>query len=87
MLVARKLFRVQGFPDSYVIDPVYNGKPLSKTRQIQMCGNSVCPQIVEALVGANLAVESGAVREVPGAFLQDGQKCKVRARKPGKFRS
>ena len=64
MLVARELFRAQGFPDSYVIDPVYNGKPLSKTRQIQMCGNSVCPQVVEALVRANLAVESGAVREV-----------------------
>ena len=31
MLAPRKLFCAQGFPDGYVIDPVYNGKPLTKT--------------------------------------------------------
>lgn len=56
MLSPRELFRAQGFPDSYVIDcarPV-DGKPLTKTSQVRMCGNSVCPPIAEALVRANL---------------------------------
>lgn len=54
MLTPRELFRAQGFPDSYIINPVYNGKPLTKTAQIRMCGNSVCPPLAEALVRANL---------------------------------
>jgi hypothetical protein len=28
MLSARELFRAQGSPDAYVIDPIFNGKPL-----------------------------------------------------------
>ena len=55
MLQARELFRAQGFPDDYVIDPVHAGKPLTKTSQIDMCGNSVPPGSAEALVRANLA--------------------------------
>lgn len=55
MLSPRELFRAQGFPDSYVIAPDYNGKPLTKTAQVRMCGNSVCPDIASALVEANLA--------------------------------
>ena len=53
MLQPRELFRAQGFPDSYVINPDYNGKPLPKTAQVRACGNSVCPQLAEALVRAN----------------------------------
>lgn len=53
MLSARELFRAQGFPDSYVIAPVVNGKPLTKTAQVRMCGNSVCPPIAAAMVRAN----------------------------------
>jgi DNA (cytosine-5)-methyltransferase 1 len=53
MLYARELFRGQGFPDSYVIDPVVDGKPLSATAQIKMCGNSVCPDLAAAIVRAN----------------------------------
>jgi len=55
MLAPRELFRAQGFPDSYIIDPVVSGKRLTKTAQIRMCGNSVCPQVAEALVRANFA--------------------------------
>jgi DNA (cytosine-5)-methyltransferase 1 len=55
MLHPRELFRAQGFPDSYVIDPEFNGKPLTKTAQIRMCGNSVCPPVAEAVVRANYA--------------------------------
>ncbi len=55
MLKPRELFRAQGFPDSYVIDPVFNGRRLPGTAQVRMCGNSVCPPVAEALVRANAA--------------------------------
>lgn len=57
MLQPRELFRAQGFPDSYVIAPEFNGKPLTKTAQVRMCGNSVCPNVAEALVDANYVNE------------------------------
>jgi DNA (cytosine-5)-methyltransferase 1 len=55
MLQPRELFRAQGFPDSHVIDPEYNGKPMTKTAQVKACGNSVCPPLAAALVKANFA--------------------------------
>ena len=58
MLWPRELFRAQGFPDSYIIDPPFNGKPMTKTAQIKMCGNSVCPQVAEAIVRANVGAET-----------------------------
>ena len=54
MLTPRELYRAQGFPEGYVIDPLFNGKPLPKTHQVRMCGNSVCPPVAEALVAANV---------------------------------
>jgi site-specific DNA-cytosine methylase len=61
MLSLRELYRAQGFPDSYVIDPVVErivrGKlvrgPLPKTDGTRMCGNSVSPYHAAAYVGAN----------------------------------
>ncbi|MCK9549299.1 DNA (cytosine-5-)-methyltransferase [Aquamicrobium sp.] len=53
MLTPRELFRAQGFPEDYKIDIDFNGKPLSKTAQIRMCGNSVCPPLAAALIKAN----------------------------------
>jgi DNA (cytosine-5)-methyltransferase 1 len=53
MLTPRELFRAQGFPDSYIIDRTADGTPISKTDQIRMCGNSVCPQVAAAIVAAN----------------------------------
>lgn len=53
MLQPRELFNAQGFPPDYIIDPLYNGKPLSKSAQVRMCGNSVCPPLAAALVKAN----------------------------------
>jgi DNA (cytosine-5)-methyltransferase 1 len=67
MLAPRELFRAQGFPDSYVIDPMLNGKPLTKTAQIRMCGNSVCPDVAEALVRANVARAGVVAAEPAGA--------------------
>lgn len=53
MLQPRELFRAQGFPDDYIIDPIFNGRRLSKKAQVRMAGNSVCPPIAAALVKAN----------------------------------
>jgi len=58
MLTPRELYRAQGFPDQYVIDPLVNGKPLTKTAQIRMCGNSVCPPAARAIVEANFGKAS-----------------------------
>ncbi|MDE2107070.1 MAG: DNA cytosine methyltransferase, partial [Patescibacteria group bacterium] len=53
MLTPRELYRCQGFPETYVIDPVVNGRRLQKDAQVRMVGNSVCPQMSEALARAN----------------------------------
>jgi DNA (cytosine-5)-methyltransferase 1 len=53
MLTPKELFSAQGFPDSYKIDIDYNGKKLTKTAQIRMCGNSVCPPLAKAIIQAN----------------------------------
>jgi DNA (cytosine-5)-methyltransferase 1 len=53
MLQPRELYRAQGFPDTYRIDHGADGKPLTKTAQVRMCGNSVCPPVARAIVGAN----------------------------------
>lgn len=58
MLQPRELYRAQGFPDSYIIDPTYNGKIISKAAQVRMCGNSVPPPFSRALVEANYTVTS-----------------------------
>lgn len=63
MLTPRELFRAQGFGDDYVIDRAWVVDPktgvtsevqLTKEQQIRMCGNSVCPQVLEAIVRANV---------------------------------
>jgi DNA (cytosine-5)-methyltransferase 1 len=54
MLQPRELFRAQGFSDSYIIgDDPDQGLVLTKTAQVRLCGNSVCPDNAEALVRAN----------------------------------
>lgn len=64
MLTPRELYRAQGFPDSYIIDgPGPTGKPLTKTAQVRMCGNSVCPPVAAAIVRANMVrAEASDVR-------------------------
>lgn len=54
MLSPRELFNAQGFPRDYRIDAEVDGKPITKTAQYRLCGNSVCPDVAEALVRANL---------------------------------
>lgn len=61
MLTPRELARAQGFPESYILDPItpqlirgkWVSKPLTKAAQIRMIGNSVCPDVAAALVSAN----------------------------------
>ncbi len=58
MLTPRELFNAQGFPRDYIIDliaPDRKGRrrPLPKTSQVRMCGNSVCPPMAEAIIRAN----------------------------------
>lgn len=58
MLTPRELFKAQGFPADYEIETGDFGgerRSLTKTAQVRMCGNSVCPPIAAALVGANCA--------------------------------
>ncbi len=55
MLAPRELFRAQGFPESYIIgDNPAQGLTLTKSSQVRMCGNSVCPPLSAALVRANI---------------------------------
>jgi DNA (cytosine-5)-methyltransferase 1 len=62
MLTPRELYRAQGFPESYIIDHGADGRPLTKTAQVRMCGNSVCPPLARAIVAANYA-EPAVMRE------------------------
>lgn len=59
MLTPRELFKAQGFPAEYEIETgVFDGgerRTLTRTAQVRMCGNSVCPPIAAALVRANCA--------------------------------
>jgi DNA (cytosine-5)-methyltransferase 1 len=63
MLAPRELFRAQGFADSYQIDVGPHGEALTKTAQVRMCGNSVCPPLARALVTANFSVRQARRRE------------------------
>lgn len=57
MLTPRELFKAQGFAADYQIETgVFDDgerRQLTRTSQVRMCGNSVCPPIAAALVGAN----------------------------------
>ena len=63
MLQPRELFRAQGFPDDYIIgDDPAQGLKLTKSAQVRMCGNSVCPPMAKALIVANFAHEREIAR-------------------------
>ncbi len=61
MLTPRELFNAQGFPEDYVIDHDFEGKPYSKSNQVARCGNAVTPPVPAALVSANLPEMCGKV--------------------------
>ena len=53
MLTPRELYSAQGFGPSYQIEVTLAGKPLTKTAQTRMAGNSVSPPPAAALLKAN----------------------------------
>jgi DNA (cytosine-5)-methyltransferase 1 len=54
MFTPRELARAQGFPDTYKLDPDYNGRPVSKRAQVMGIGNSVARHPMAAIFRANL---------------------------------
>lgn len=63
MLVPRELYNAQDFPPNYIIDRTAAGKPLTKTAQVRMAGNSVSPLPMRLIVAANYS-EAGQARKV-----------------------
>jgi DNA (cytosine-5)-methyltransferase 1 len=61
MFSVPELYRAQGFPDWYVTDVGARGQRLTKTAQLKLVGNSVCPDMSAALVRANVGVAAGSV--------------------------
>lgn len=63
MLTRRELANAQGFPADYILDPIGpNGKPLTISSSIRMIGNSVCPDMAEALARANISASAAGER-------------------------
>ena len=62
MLAPRELYRAQGFPEGYQIEHGADGRKLTKTAQVRMCGNSVAPPVARALVAANYRDQALAQR-------------------------
>ncbi|MDQ0412702.1 DNA cytosine methyltransferase [Mesobacillus stamsii] len=54
MLQPHELYEGQGFPEIYIIDRDDLGKPYPKKEQVARCGNSVPPNLPDALVRVNL---------------------------------
>ena len=55
MLAPRELYNAQGFPPTFYIgDDPARAPVLTKSAQVRMCGNSVCPPMAAALVEANV---------------------------------
>ncbi len=57
MLEPHELFAAQGFPEDYLISHDSKGKKLSKAKQVNRCGNAVCPPVAQALVMANVEIK------------------------------
>ncbi|MGY8872173.1 MAG: DNA cytosine methyltransferase [Pseudomonadales bacterium] len=57
MLQPHELFAAQGFPLNYIINRDHTGKIFTKASQVARCGNSVCPDLAEALVAANYSIQ------------------------------
>jgi DNA (cytosine-5)-methyltransferase 1 len=70
MLAPHELFKAMGFPDEYQICPTLHGKPITKTEQIRLCGNAVCPPVAEAMVRQATGRWDG---RAPKALIQRGQ--------------
>jgi len=63
MLTPRELARAQGFPETYQLDAPHAGARLTKTAQVRMVGNSVCPPLAAAIVRAQFQQQAEAEQE------------------------
>lgn len=53
MVQPHELSRCTGFDEGYILDPIVDGKRLTKGEQVAMIGNAVPPAFAEAIVRAN----------------------------------
>lgn len=53
MLTPRELYNAMGFPVDYQIERDYLGNDYPKSKQVDRCGNAVCPPLATAMVRAN----------------------------------
>jgi DNA (cytosine-5)-methyltransferase 1 len=69
MLIPRELYRAQGFPENYEIEITWEGRPLTKTAQTRMAGNSVSPPMAAAVLRSvlppSMLAEASASSQVP----------------------
>lgn len=66
MLRPRELARAQGFPSDYIIEHQADGTAVSRADQVKLIGNSVCPDVAEAIVRENV-VKLGVLDDRPVA--------------------
>lgn len=53
MLKPSELFKASSFPEDYIIDRDYTGKPYPTKEQVARCGNAVVPIMAKVLVESN----------------------------------
>lgn len=53
MLQPHELFQGQGFDTDYIYTHGHDGRKFPKSVQVDKCGNSVCPDLAEAVISAN----------------------------------
>lgn len=54
MLKANEAYRAMGFAPDYEFEVDFNGKKMTKTEQMEKCGNAVCPDLAGLITAANL---------------------------------
>lgn len=67
MFTVRERFRAQGVGENFVIDVEVDGKPITETKQGEMCGNMVTRGTAEAIVRAALPELRQPAAEVAAA--------------------
>lgn len=61
MLQSHELYRGQGFDDDYIFTHGHDGRKFTKKIQVEKCGNSVCPDLAEAIISANYKVRENEI--------------------------
>lgn len=64
MLTPRELYRLQGFPEAYIIERGHDGRLFTKREQVHMVGNSVSPPPTVAVIAINAPQDLRLLRRV-----------------------